>query len=157
MTIIVGSDHGGVDLKRQLIEFLNDAGHRVKDMGVDSSEAADYPDVAAKTCFEFNAGNYDFGILVCGTGIGISMAANKIDGIRCTPVWDIFSSEMAKAHNNANFVAFGGRIKYAVPITAMLTVFMETGFEGVTPQGDRHVRRVEKIAALERAVRDRLV
>ncbi len=142
--IIIASDHGAVSLKEQIISFLKAKNCEVKDMGVDSDDPVDYPDVAVKACREFNKGGYDFGILLCGTGIGMSLAANKIKGIRCAAVLDLFSAEMAKAHNNANFIVFGGRLKYCVPITAMIEKFMDTEFEG-----GRHERRINKIKAIE--------
>ena len=97
------------------------------------------------TCTEFKRGGYDFGILLCGTGIGVSMTANKIKGIRCALIHDLFTAEMAKAHNDANFIAFGGRVKYNVPVTKMIEKFMETEFAG-----ERHCRRVGKIMDAEK-------
>ncbi|HPK53603.1 MAG TPA: ribose 5-phosphate isomerase B [Smithellaceae bacterium] len=142
--IIIASDHGAVDLKKQIISFLETRDCTVRDMGVHSEDAVDYPDIAIDTCREFNSGGYDFGILLCGTGIGMSLAANKIRGIRCALVHDLFTAEMAKAHNNANFIAFGGRVKYVVPVTDMIDKFMNTAFAG-----NRHKRRVEKIMTIE--------
>lgn len=113
-------------------------------MGVNSDDPVDYPDIAVAACEEFRKGGYDFGILLCGTGIGVSMTANKMKGIRCALIHDLFTAEMAKAHNDANFIAFGGRIKYSVPVTQMIEKFMETKFAG-----DRHSRRVSKIMDTE--------
>ena len=109
--IIIASDHGAVSLKREIIDFLKTKKLDVKDMGVHSEDAVDYPDIAVAACAEFKKGGYDFGILLCGTGIGISITANKIKGIRCALIHDIFTAEMAKAHNDANFIAFGGRVQ----------------------------------------------
>jgi len=114
-------------------------------MGIDTEDAADYPDIAELTCGEYKNGGYEFGIVCCGTGIGISMAANKIKGIRCALVHDVFTAEMAKAHNNANFLAFGGRVEYSVPVERMLDAFIDISFAGT----DRHERRVGKITGLE--------
>ncbi len=147
--IIIGSDHGGVGLKRQLVGYLEDRGHRVCNMEVDRQDSVDYPDVAAKTCSAFKAGSFDFGILICGTGIGISISANKIAGIRCAPLCNLYAAQMARAHNNANFIAFGGRMTYPVPVTDMVETFMRTEYEGDTEEGARHGRRVGKIADLE--------
>jgi ribose 5-phosphate isomerase B len=142
--IIIASDHGAVALKTQIISFLQNKGCQVKDMGVNSDNSVDYPDIAVAACNEFNKGGYDFGILLCGTGIGMSLAANKIKGIRCALIHDLFTAEMAKAHNNANFIAFGGRVKYSVPVNKMIEKFMNTSF------GDeRHLRRVAKIMNIE--------
>ena len=142
--IIIASDHGAVVLKSEIVSFLKTKNCDVKDMGVNSEDPVDYPDIAVLACNEFKKGGYDFGILLCGTGIGVSITANKIKGIRCALIHDLFTAEMAKAHNDANFIAFGGRVKYAVPITKMIEKFMDTNFAG-----DRHIRRVNKIMDTE--------
>ena len=142
--IIVASDHGAVALKQDIISFLKSNNCEVKDMGVNSDTSVDYPDIAVAACNEFKKGGYDFGILLCGTGIGMSIAANKVKLIRCAQVYDLFTAEMAKAHNNANFIAFGGRVKYSVPVNSMIDKFMKTDFSG-----DRHERRIAKIMAIE--------
>ena len=143
--IIIASDHSAVALKSEIISFLKAKNCAVKDMGVQSEDSVDYPDIAVAACKEFKKGGYDFGILLCGTGIGMSIVANKIKGIRCAQVFDLFTAEMAKAHNNANFIAFGGRVKYSVPVTEMIEKFMNTNFAG-----DRHQRRVTKIMDLDK-------
>jgi len=143
--IIVASDHGAVTLKSDIISFLKTKNCDVNDMGVHSDTPVDYPDVAVAACREFKKGGYDFGILICGTGIGISITANKIKGIRCALIHDLFTAEMARAHNDANFIAFGGRVKYAVPVSEMIEKFMDTKFAG-----DRHIRRVEKMMEVEK-------
>ncbi|PKN65815.1 MAG: ribose 5-phosphate isomerase B [Deltaproteobacteria bacterium HGW-Deltaproteobacteria-10] len=142
--IIIASDHGAVILKDSIISFLKTRGCEIKDMGINSDESVDYPDIAVEACREFNHGGYDFGVLLCGTGIGMSLAANKIKGIRCALVHDLFTAEMAKAHNNANFLAFGGRVKYSVPVTSMIEIFMNANFVD-----ERHIRRVNKIMKIE--------
>ena len=111
--VIIASDHGAIILKSEIVSFLKTKNCSVKDMGVNSEDSVDYPDVAVAACAEFKRGGYDFGILLCGSGIGMSIVANKIKGIRCAQVFDLFTAEMAKAHNNANFIAFGGRVKYS--------------------------------------------
>jgi len=143
--IIIASDHGAVALKSEIMSFLKTKNCAVKDMGANSEDSVDYPDIAVAACNEFKNGGYDFGILLCGTGIGMSIVANKIKGIRCAQVFDLFTAEMAKAHNDANFIAFGGRIKYSVPVTDMIEKFMNTNFAG-----DRHQRRVTKIMDLDK-------
>jgi ribose 5-phosphate isomerase B len=143
--IIIAADHGAVHLKDQIISFLKAKNCEIRDMGVNSEDSVDYPDIAVKACREFNSGGYDFGILLCGTGIGMSLAANKVRGIRCALVHDLFTAEMAKAHNNANFLAFGGRVKYSLAVTDMIEKFMNTTFAG-----NRHERRVAKIAEIEK-------
>ena len=144
--IIIASDHGAISLKQEIISFLKSNDCEVKDMGVNTDDSVDYPDIALSACNEFKKGGYDFGILLCGTGIGMSIAANKVKSIRCAQVYDLFTAEMAKAHNNANFITFGGRIKYSVPVNAMIDKFMKTNFSG-----DRHERRIAKIMAVEKA------
>ena len=145
--IIIASDHGAVVLKSEIISFLKTKNCEIKDMGVNSDDSVDYPDIAVIACNEFKKGGYDFGILLCGTGIGMSIAANKINGIRCALIHDLFTAEMAKAHNDANFIAFGGRVKYSVPVIKMIEKFMETKFAE-----DRHERRIAKIMDLEKNV-----
>jgi len=142
--IIIASDHGAVVLKDQIISYFKTKNCEIRDMGVNSEDPVDYPDIAVNACREFNKGGYDFGILLCGTGIGMSLAANKIKGIRCAMVHDLFTAEMAKAHNNANFLAFGGRVKYSVPVVSMIEIFMNATFGK-----DRHIRRIAKIMDLE--------
>ncbi len=143
MNILIANDHGAVELKASIVESLRAKGHTVENLGVDTADSVDYPDMARLAADRFLAGGFDFGILCCGTGIGISMAANKIHGIRCAQVFDLFSAEMSKAHNDANFIAFGGRISYAVPVMDMIEKYMATSYEG-----GRHARRVGKIDAM---------
>lgn len=142
--IVIASDHGAVDLKERIVAFLQKKNFEVTDLGTHGVESVDYPDMAAAACREFLKGGYEFGILLCGTGIGVSIAANKIAGIRCALVCDLFSAEMARAHNNANFIAFGGRIRYAATVEEMIGKFLDTTFEG-----GRHERRIAKLTALE--------
>jgi sugar-phosphate isomerases, RpiB/LacA/LacB family len=144
--VVIASDHGAVALKNEIVSFLKTKNCAVKDLGVNSEDSVDYPDVAVAACNEFKKGGYDFGILLCGSGIGMSIVANKIKGIRCAQVFDLFTAEMAKAHNNANFIAFGGRVKYSVPVSEMIEKFMNTIFSG-----DRHERRIAKIMAIEKS------
>ena len=142
--IVIASDHGAVELKDEIAAFLKKKNFEVKDMGTRDNASVDYPDMALAACTEFKKGGYDLGILLCGTGIGVSIAANKVKGIRCALLSDLFSAEMAKAHNNANFIAFGGRIKYSVPVCDMIEKFIDTTFAG-----DRHERRIAKMMAIE--------
>jgi ribose 5-phosphate isomerase B len=145
MRIVIANDHGAVALKKELAAWLKEEGHEVVNLGVDVEDRVDYPDMAVAACAEYKKGGYDFGILLCGTGIGISIAANKIAGIRCALVWDRFSATMAREHNDANFLAMGGRVEYPQPPTEILAAFMGSKF-----QGGRHADRVGKIAELER-------
>jgi ribose 5-phosphate isomerase B len=143
-TIIIGNDHGAVELKEIIVKHLTGKGFKIKDLGVAEGESVDYPDKAEELSRELLKGDYQFGILLCGTGIGISISANKIDGIRCALPQNLFSAEMCKLHNNANIIAFGGRVEYQDSVTDMIDKFMETEFEG-----GRHERRVSKIMNLE--------
>ena len=142
--IVIASDHGAVDLKGEIITFLTKKNIDVTDLGTWGTIAVDYPDMALAACQTFLKGGYEFGIVLCGTGIGISMAANKVKGIRCALISDLFSAEMAKAHNNANVIAFGGRMHYAMPVTDMIEKFMTTTFAG-----ERHENRISKMMAIE--------
>jgi len=143
MKIVIANDHGAVELKNEIVAGLIALGHTVENLGVDTADSVDYPDMAALAAERFMAGGFDFGIVCCGTGIGISIAANKIHGIRCALVHDLFTAEMSKRHNNANFLAFGGRVKYTTPVMDMLKKYMTTEYEG-----GRHARRVGKLDAM---------
>lgn len=142
--VVIANDQAAVEIKMQIIRHLESRGYRVVNLGVDEAVSIDYPDMAEKACLEYKTGGYDFGVVCCGTGIGISISANKIKGIRCALPQNIFAAEMAKKHNNANFIAFGGRIVYSEPVEKMLDAFIDSQFED-----GRHRRRVDKIMALE--------
>lgn len=144
MKVVIANDHGGVELARTFIEHLNKRGIETVYLGTETTESVDYPDYAEKAVNEFRKGGYDFGILICGTGIGISISANKMRGIRCALPQNRYAAEMCKRHNNANFIAFGGRISYAEPVTSILDAYIDAAFEG-----DRHQRRINKMMALE--------
>jgi ribose 5-phosphate isomerase B len=143
MRIVIANDHGAVDLKKRLQKWLESAGHETRNLGVDIEERVDYPDMAALATTEYIRGGYDFGIVLCGTGIGISIAANKRKGIRCALIHDIFTAQMAKEHNNANFIAMGGRVTYTEAPEKILEAFIASSF-----QGGRHAERVAKLDAL---------
>jgi len=143
--VVIGADHGAYELKAKIIEHLEIRGFSVKNMGVDTKDSVDYPDMAEKTCKEYLSGKYEFGIVCCGTGIGISISANKVDGIRCALPQNIFGAEMSRVHNNANFIAFGGRIDYHDSVNDMVDAYIDAKFEG-----GRHQRRVDKIMGLEK-------
>ncbi len=143
--VVIANDHGAVELKNRIVRHLEKRGITVNNIGVNSGDSVDYPDIAEKTCDEFKKEKYDFGILCCGTGIGISISANKIKGIRCALPQDSYAAEMTKRHNNVNFIAFGGRIEYREPVEKMLDAFIDNPFEG-----ERHQRRIDKMMALEK-------
>ena len=142
--VVIANDHGAVELASLLATHLKGQGYEVNHLGVFDGTSVDYPDMAALACAEYLRGGYEFGILCCGTGIGISISANKIDGIRCALPQNIFAATMAKVHNNVNFIAFGGRIEYQEPVTEMLDAFTKSSFEG-----GRHANRVAKMMSLE--------
>ena len=143
--VVIGSDHGAFELKAILKEHLEEKGIQVTDCGTFDGASVDYPDIAQKVCEKVKTGDYEFGILLCGTGIGISIAANKIDGIRCALVNNEYSAEKAKQHNNANVIAMGGRVLGPDLAKNILDAFMSANFEG-----GRHQNRIDKIHALEK-------
>ena len=145
MTIAIASDHGGFELKDMLIDYLSGKGHTIINLGTDSPESVDYPDYAKYCCDEVLSKRADFGILVCGTGVGISIAANKIDGIRCGLCPSKEIAALVKQHNNANVIALGGRFTSSEEGKAIVDSYMEAQFEG-----GRHQQRVDKIMALEK-------
>ncbi|MBR1696025.1 MAG: ribose 5-phosphate isomerase B [Selenomonas sp.] len=146
MKITNGSDHGAVQLKEEVKMVLKEYGDvEVKDVGTFGTDSVDYPDIAEKVCGDVVSGNADRGIVLCGTGIGISIAANKIKGIRCALCNDVFSAKMSRQHNDANVLAMGGRVLGFGPAGEIVRAFVEGKFEG-----GRHERRVNKIMALEK-------
>lgn len=144
MKIGLGSDHGGYELKDQIKSHLESRGIEIIDYGTHALESCDYPVYGQKVGEAVIAKECDYGILVCGTGIGISLAANKVKGIRCAVVSDTFSAEMSKAHNNANMLSLGARVVGLGLALKIVDTFVDTEFEG-----DRHQRRVDKITDIE--------
>ena len=145
MKITIGSDHGAVELKEEVKMVLHEFSDvRVKDVGTFGTESVDYPDIAEKVCADVVSGKADRGIVLCGTGIGISIAANKIDGIRAALCGDVYSAIMSRKHNDANVLAMGGRVTGIGPAGEIVRAWVCTEFEG-----GRHARRVDKIMALE--------
>lgn len=145
MRITIGSDHGAVALKEEVKMVLKEYGDiEVTDVGTFGTDAVDYPDIAAKVCADVASGKSDRGIALCGTGIGISIAANKVKGIRCALCNDVYSAKKAREHNNANVLAMGGRVLGFGPAGEIVRAFVESSFEG-----GRHARRVNKIMAIE--------
>lgn len=140
MKISVGSDHGGYALKQEIAEYLRQQGHEVVDCGCYSTESCDYPDFGAAAAKAVASGQCDRGVVICSTGIGISIAANKVPGIRCALCGDIYSAEMTRRHNNANVLAMGAHLTAPVLAKKILDVFLSTEFEG-----GRHQRRIDKI------------
>ncbi|MBR4153294.1 MAG: ribose 5-phosphate isomerase B [Selenomonadaceae bacterium] len=145
MKITIGSDHGAVELKEEVKKVLAELEDiEVKDVGTFGTEPVDYPDIAEKVCADVVSGAADKGIILCGTGIGISIAANKIKGIRCALCNDFYSAKMSREHNNANVLAMGGRVLGYGVAGEIVRIWLTTDFEG-----GRHERRVNKIMALE--------
>jgi len=146
MKITIGSDHGAVQLKEEDKMVLKEYGDvEVTDVGTFGTDSVDYPDIAEKVCGDVVSGKADRGIVLCGTGIGISIAANKIKGIRCALCNDVYSAKMSRQHNDANVLAMGGRVMGFGPAGEIVRAFVEGKFEG-----GRHERRVNKIMALEK-------
>lgn len=145
MNITIGSDHGAVALKDEVKMVLKEYEDiKVTDVGTFGTESVDYPDIAEKVCADVTSGKADLGIVLCGTGIGISIAANKVKGIRCALCNDVYSAKKAREHNNANVLAMGGRVLGFGPAGEIVRAFVENSFEG-----GRHARRVNKIMAIE--------
>ncbi|MBC7764921.1 MAG: ribose 5-phosphate isomerase B [Hyphomonadaceae bacterium] len=142
--IILGADHGGYMLKEHVKSALLEKGVEVTDIGIFEVHAVDYPDVAQAVCQVVLENEDNKGILICGTGIGISMAANKVNGIRCALLSDCYSARMAAEHNNANVIALGGRVLGVDLAMEIVNTFLATKF-----QGERHQKRVDKMHALE--------
>ena len=141
----IGCDHGGVELKNVLRDHLKDLGYEVVDHGVFDKQSVDYPDIAKDVCPHVVSGEYEFAVLVCGTGIGISIAANKIDGVRCALVNNEYSAAKTKEHNNANVLAFGGRTTGPDLAISIIDSYINAEF-----QGGRHQNRIDKIHELEK-------
>lgn len=141
--IVIGNDHGGVELKNELVMRLETAGYNVLNAGTDTTAAVDYPDVAVKACRMVTAGAADCGILICGTGIGIGIAANKVRGIRAALCTDTYSARMSREHNNANVITLGART-----IGVELAWELVQAYLGSEFQGNQHTARVAKIDSI---------
>lgn len=146
MKLVIGSDHGAVELKEEIKDLLKAEFPEVEfeDMGTFGKESVDYPDIAEKVCTPVAKGDADRGIVLCGTGIGISIASNKIKGIRAALCHETYTAKMSRQHNNANILAMGGRTTGPEIAKEIVRVWLTTEFEG-----GRHERRVNKIMALE--------
>ena len=142
--IAIGCDHGGFELKNHVIKYLEDKGYEVKDYGTYSEDSVDYPDCAKPVCEAVMSGEAEKGILFCGTGIGISIAANKHKGIRAALCSDVYSAKMTKQHNDANIICMGGRVIGRELAFMIVDAWLETEFEG-----GRHSNRIAKIHEIE--------
>lgn len=143
--VVVANDHGAVELTARIVDYLRQRGFEVNYLGTAENKSVDYPDMAELACTEFKKGGYEFGVLCCGTGIGISISANKIKGIRCALPQNCFAAKMAKEHNAANFIAFGGRIDYQEDVLDMVAAYIDAEIS----QDERHARRRAKMMFLE--------
>jgi ribose 5-phosphate isomerase B len=146
MIIAIGSDHAGYRLKEHLISFLNTAKIALKDFGVQSEESSDYPDIAANVSKAVQSGEFTCGILICGTGIGMSIVANKYKGIRAALCAEPFSARFAREHNNANIITLGSRVTGPGLAEAIVEAYLAAEFEG-----GRHNRRLDKIVCIEKS------
>ncbi|MHB8926549.1 MAG: ribose 5-phosphate isomerase B [Bacillota bacterium] len=145
MRIAIGCDHAGVDLKHEVARFLKEQGFEVTDFGTEGAESVDYPDYARKVAEAVLTGQAERGVLICGTGIGMSISANKVPGIRAALCHDVYSARLTREDNDANVLTMGARV-----IGAGLAVEIVKTFFGADFAGGRHARRVEKIARIER-------
>jgi ribose 5-phosphate isomerase B len=145
MRIAIGADHAGFVLKEKLRRALAAEGHQVTDLGTDSTEACDYPDFARAVAREVSSGACERGILVCSTGIGMAIAANKVDGVRAAPAECVDEVRLTRGHNDANVLTLGARYVDEIRALDLAHVFLSARFAG-----GRHARRLEKIAAMER-------
>lgn len=145
MKIVIGCDHGGLEHKNAIAQHLTERGFEVIDHGIYENHSVDYPDIAVKVCADIVEGKADRGILVCGTGIGMSIAANKVKGIRAAACSEHFSAKFTRLHNDSNILCLGGRVIGVGTAIELADLFVDTEFEG-----GRHANRVDKIMAIER-------
>jgi len=147
MRIAVGTDHRGFEIHAKVVELVKRLGHEVVDVGTFSPDAVDYPDIAAAVAWKVSRAEVDRGILVCGTGLGMCIAANKVPGVRAAPCHDDITAEMSRRHNDSNVLCLSADLLGERLIDRMIELWLVTPFEG-----GRHARRVDKISALERQV-----
>lgn len=147
--LIIGSDHGGLELKEAVKAALASRAMSIDDYGTNNGESVDYPDFAEKVAGAVSRGDAELGILICGTGIGMSITANKFPGVRAALVTDEFMAQMAKEHNNANVLVLGGRVLTIDLAIKMVNIWLDAAYEG-----GRHQKRLDKISKLEADVHD---
>ena len=145
MKIVIANDHAGVELKKEVKDFMEGLGHEVINIGTDSTESCHYPEFGKKAAQMVADKEVDLGVLICGTGVGISLAANKVKGIRCGVCSEATTARLIKQHNNANMIAFGARIVGSELAKDIVKAFLESEFEG----GGRHQQRIDMISAIE--------
>ncbi|MEY8391409.1 ribose 5-phosphate isomerase B [Lachnospiraceae bacterium] len=144
MKVAIGNDHTAVDLKIEVMEYVRSLGHEAADYGTDSTQSCHYPKYGEKVARAVAAGEADCGILICGTGVGISLAANKVRGIRCAVCSDVTTARLTKEHNNANIIAFGARIVGSEKAKDIVKAYLEAEF-----MGGRHQERIDMIHEIE--------
>ncbi len=145
MKIAIACDHGGLKLKNAVIKYVEKLGHETKDFGTYTTDSCDYPDFAAAAAEAVANGECERGIVVCSSGIGVSIVANKVPGVRCAHCHDLYCAKYTRLHNDANMIAFGEKVVGEGMMEELVYTFLTTEFEG----GERHERRVAKIKALE--------
>lgn len=145
MKIALACDHGGLNLKREVIKYLSEHGYEYVDFGTDSFDSCDYPDFALPAAEAVASGECERGILICSTGIGVSIVANKVPGVRCAHCHDSYCAEFTRLHNNSNVLAMGEKVVGVGYALKIVETFLTTEFEG-----GRHSRRVDKITAVEK-------
>ena len=146
MKIGIGCDHGGFDLKEEILAYLRGEGHEVTDFGSYDKNSIDYPDYVFPVAEGVASGAFERGIVICTTGIGVSIAANKVQGIRCALVTDEYSAKMTREHNDTNMLALGANVTTAVRVKGIVDIWLGEAFS----HGERHQRRIDKISAYEK-------
>ena len=149
MRIAIGADHNGITLKETLKELLASQGHQVDDLGSNGPQSVDFPDIAQRVAETVANHEATQGILICGNGLGMSMAANKVVTIRAALCHDILSARQAREHNDANLLCLGGLILGSGLAKEIVQAYMDAEYKGTTPEGERYARRVEKMASLD--------
>ncbi len=144
MKIVIANDHAAVELKQEIASFIEELGHEVVNIGTDSHDSCDYPEYGKKAADMVASGQADLGVLICGTGVGISLAANKVKGIRCGVCSEATTARLIRQHNNANMIAFGARIVGTELAKDIVQAFLSAEF-----MGGRHAARVDMISAIE--------
>jgi ribose 5-phosphate isomerase B len=145
MKIAIGNDHSAVEMKNVIMEYVRELGHEVVNFGTDSEESCNYPEYGEKVGRAVASGEYDCGILICGTGVGISLAANKVNGVRAAVCSDVTTAHLVKEHNNANIIAFGARIVGQELAKDIVKAYLDAEF-----MGGRHATRVDMIMEIEK-------
>ena len=145
MKIAVACDHGGLTLKNAMVAYVEKLGHEVKDFGTYTKDSCDYPDFAVQAAEAVASGDCERGIVVCSSGIGVSIVANKVPGVRCAHCHDLYCAKYTRLHNDANMIAFGEKVLGEGMMQEIVYTFLNTEYEG----GERHERRIAKIKAIE--------